>query len=271
MTMESPYFMENEEEAVRLDLKTDPEAVRKQAAWCGIRPGLRVLDAGCGPGRVTSILHEMIQPGGAIVGLDYSPERIQYARERHGGREGLDLQVRDLREPVDDLAPFDLIWVRFVLEYNFREGPRIVKNLANCLKPGGLLCLLDLDHNCMNHYDLPAGMNEILLELAGKVRDGFNFDVYAGRKLYAYMVDAGFRDIRMDLQPHHLIFGEVRDQDVFNWVKKAEVVTAKAKGMFERYPGGHDGFFEDFKRFFLDPRRFTYTPLILCKGIKPSS
>ena len=27
----------------------------------------------------------------------------------------------------------------------------------------------------------------------------------------------------------------------------------------------------DFKKFLLDPRRFTYTPLILCKGIKPVS
>ena len=84
------------------------------------------------------------------------------------------------------------------------------------------------------------------------------------------MYDAGFQDIRMDLQPHHLIFGEVRDQDIFNWVKKAEVVTVKARGMFESYPGGHDAFFEDFKKFFLNPRRFTYTPLILCKGTRPS-
>jgi SAM-dependent methyltransferase len=271
MTSESPYFMENAEEAVRLDLKTDSEAVRRQAVWCGIRPGQTVLDAGCGPGKITSILHEMVQPGGTVVGVDYSPERIRYARDHYGNRNGIRLEVRDLRKPLDDLGPFDLIWVRFVLEYNFREGFQIVRNLAGRLKSGGLLCLMDLDHNCMNHYELPAGMGEILLELSDKVQRGFNFDVYAGRKLYAYMYDAGFKDIQMDLQPHHLIFGEVRDQDVFNWVKKAEVVTAKARGTFESYPGGHDAFFEDFKRFFLSPRRFTYTPLILCKGIKPSS
>jgi hypothetical protein len=54
-------------------------------------------------------------------------------------------------------------------------------------------------------------------------------------------------------------------------VKKAEIVSLKARGMFEKYPGGHDAFFQDFNKFFLSPRRFTYTPLILCKGIKPSS
>ena len=48
------YLMENLEEAIRLEMKTDPEAVRKQALWCGLKPGMRVLDAGCGPGMITS-------------------------------------------------------------------------------------------------------------------------------------------------------------------------------------------------------------------------
>ena len=107
MTSESAYFMENADEAVRLDRKTDPEAVRKQASWCGIRPGLRVLDAGCGPGKVTSVLHKMIQPGGTIVGVDYSPERIRYAREHYDKTQGIDFQVQDLRQSLGGLGRFD--------------------------------------------------------------------------------------------------------------------------------------------------------------------
>ena len=71
--------MENLEEAVRLEIKTDPEAVRRQARWCGLKPDQYVLDAGCGPGRITSILHRMIQPGGRILGVDYSEARIHHA------------------------------------------------------------------------------------------------------------------------------------------------------------------------------------------------
>ena len=40
------YLMESPEEAVRLEMKTEPGAVRKQAQWCGVKPGLRVLDVG---------------------------------------------------------------------------------------------------------------------------------------------------------------------------------------------------------------------------------
>jgi hypothetical protein len=52
-------------------------------------------------------------------------------------------------------------------------------------------------------------------------------------------------------------------------MKKVEVISIKARELFKNYPGGRDGFIADFNRFFYDPRRFTYTPLILCKGMKP--
>ena len=29
------------------------------------------MDVGCGPGKATLIIHEMIQPGGSVLGIDY--------------------------------------------------------------------------------------------------------------------------------------------------------------------------------------------------------
>ena len=156
------------------------------------------------------------------------------------------------------------------MEYNRIEGPQIVRNLGECLKPGGYLCLLDLDHNCLSHYQLPAEMEPILPNLMELFEQKFNFDAYAGRKLYAYLYDMEYEEIQVEMTAHHLIYGESKDVDVFNWIKKAEVVSRKAKGSFDNYPGGHDAFFTDFFRFFNDRRRFTYTPLILCKGRKPA-
>ena len=269
--LSNSYLMENLEEAIRLEIKTDPEAVRKQALWCGLKPGLRVLDVGCGPGKITSILHEMIQPDGTILGIDYSEERIHYAKQHYGHVLGIDFQVQDLMEPLDSVGLFDLIWVRFFLEYYRAESPDIIRKLTSCLKPGGYLCLLDLDHNCLNHYKLPAKMESILFQLMGMLEQEYNFDPYSGRKLYAYLYDLGYRDIQLNLLAHHLIYGKIRDEDLFNWIKKVEIASMKTKELFKNYPGGHNAFFADFTTFFLDPRRFTYTPLILCKGKKPLS
>ena len=265
------YLMENEAESIRLEVKTRPEAVRKQALWSGLKPGLRVLDAGCGPGKVTSILHEIVQPGGSVLGVDYSEERIFHANERYGHKPGIDFQLHDLRDPLEGVGQFDVIWARFVLEYNLLESPEIVKNLTACLKPNGYLCLLDLDHNCLSYYQLPPKMEKVLFNLMAGLEKEYNFDPYSGRKLYAYLYDLGYQNVQTEVSTHNLIFGKVKKEDLFNWTKKVEVASNKAKELFENYPGGCDGFFADFIKFFEDPRRFTYTPLILCKGMKPVS
>jgi len=263
--------MENIEEAKRLDIKTDSDAVKAQALWCGVKPGARVLDVGCGAGKATSILHSIIQPGGRAIGVDFSEDRIMYAQTHYGKTQGIDFQVRDFQRPMTDLGEFDFIWVRFVLEY-FRDGAvDIIKNLTINLKPDGWLCLLDLDYNCLNHWELPSEMEVTLIKLMNHIQVHHNFDLYAGRKLYAYLYDLRFREINMHLMAHHLIYGELNETDSFNWMKKIKVVSPKVSSVFEDYPGGAEAYYDNFTRFFRNPRRFTYTPLIMCKGKKPSS
>lgn len=267
------YLMDNLEEEIRLEIKTNPEEIRQQAIWCGIKPGMRVLDAGCGPGKTSSILYKMIQPTGSLLGVDYAEQRIAYARKHYGGKSGLEFLLHDLRNPLNFKDEFDLIWVRFVLEYNLSESFEIVKNLTACLKPGGYLCLMDLDYNCLSHYGMPKAMEDILYRTMAKLSSDFNFDPYAGRKLYSYLYDLAYENINMHLLGHHLIYGKASEVDIFNWTKKMEMVADKLRILFQSYPGGHEAFSNNFKKFFLDPRRFTYTPLILCKGMKsiPSS
>ncbi|MFO7985726.1 MAG: class I SAM-dependent methyltransferase [Desulfatiglandaceae bacterium] len=262
--------MEGFEEAVRLEVKTDHKALRAQAEWCGIGSGLRVLDVGCGPGKTSSVLRDMVQPGGEVLGVDFSTQRIERARQKYGEKPGLDFQVHNFYDSLEDFGLFDRIWVRFVLEYHRKESPGIVSNLVRCLKPGGYLCLIDLDHNALNHYPLPGRMEHILFKILALLEEKYDFDPYAGRKLYSYLFDQGLEQIQADIRAHHLIYGKVNDVDMFNWIKKLEMVTDKAPEVFEDYPGGHLTFFDDFNRFFKDPRRFTYTPMILCKGMKKS-
>lgn len=269
MDSTATYLMENPEEAIRLDVKTDTDAVRRQADWCGVKPGMRVLDLGCGSGRTTSILKEMVEPGGNVVGIDYSPERITYAKNHFGNRPGIDFVTHDLTTPITGIGQFDIIWVRFVLEYYRRESLSIVRNLRPLLKTGGFLCLIDLDYNCLSHYELSPHMADILPKLMAFLDEAFNFDTFAGRKLYSYLYDLHFQNIEVTLTAHHLIYGKAKETDVFNWLTKVRVGMDKLEGLFADYPGGADAFLREFEQFFLHPRRFTYTPLILCKGQRP--
>lgn len=263
------YLMENDQETLRLKLKTDRAALEKQALWAGIKPGMRVADVGCGAGQTTYFLHHLIQPGGEIIGIDSSKDRIKHA-QMNFSNDTTKFICRDVAEPLEDIGAFDFIWVRFLLEYHLSNSFEIVKNISKNLKPGGILCLIDLDYNCLNHYEAPPFLMKTLAGIMNQLETRKNFDPYAGRKLYSYLYDLHFDDIDMDLSAHHLIFGNLSKTDQFNWTTKVKVAVRNSGYDFHDYDGGFDEFFEVFKAFFFASRRFTYTPVILCRGCKPA-
>ncbi|MEA5115054.1 MAG: methyltransferase domain-containing protein [Geobacteraceae bacterium] len=262
------YLMESADEATRLDMKTDVKALNRQALWAGIRPGMRVADIGSGSGITTSYLHALVQPGGAVTGVDASGERIAYARDRYGVG-GIEFHRKDLLQPLDELGKFDFVWVRFVLEYFRSNSDSLVRNISSIVKPGGILCLVDLDHNCLNHYGMSTRLEKTLFGIIGALQEKANFDPYAGRKLYSYLYDLGYEDINVEVSAHHLIYGSLQESDSFNWMKKVEVAPKKIGYDFTEYEGGYEEFREEFRCFFNDPRRFTYSPIISCRGRKP--
>lgn len=267
-TQHSSYIMEHDDEAVRLDMKTDSARLARQALWAGIRPGMRVADIGCGSGKTTAYLHQLIQPGGCIVGVDGSESRISHATERYGS-DGVEFVHGNFYEPLDGLGEFDFIWMRFVLEYH-RAGSRdIVRNLSKLLRPGGILCLIDLDYNCLSHFGLSPRLEKTINGIMETLERDHDFDPYLGRKLYSFLYDLDFREITVDVGMHHLIYGPLDQVDEYNWTKKVEVAAQNSGYGFDEYQGGYDEFVEEFKTFFADPRRFTYTPVISCRGIKP--
>ncbi len=262
------YLMENDEEAIRLDIKTDDIIVKKQALWAGIKPGMRVADICFGSGKTTAVLHKLVQPNGTVIGIDGSEKTVEYAK-KHYGAEGIEFKCKNILEPIDELGMFDFVWVRFILEYYRVESFEIVKNISKLVKPGGILCLIDLDHNSLNHFGLSRRLEKTIFDAIKVIEEKADFDPYAGRKLYSFLYDLGYKNIDVDAAPHHLIFGKLKDKDAFNWKKKIEVISKKMDFKFEGYEKGYEEFLEEFNRFFTNPRRFTYTPIILCKGSKP--
>jgi 2-polyprenyl-3-methyl-5-hydroxy-6-metoxy-1,4-benzoquinol methylase len=70
-----------------------------------VAPGSRILDAGCGPGRVGA---ELFRRGHVVVGVDVDPELIAAAGHDHpgptwlqGDLAELDLSARGISEPFD--------------------------------------------------------------------------------------------------------------------------------------------------------------------------
>jgi len=266
--LERGYLMEDAEEANRLDVKTDGRTVEDQASWAGLGPGQRVADLGCGSGKTTFHLNRLAQPGGRTLGVDIASQRIDFAR-RHYRAEGLEFLVKDIRGPLDELGRFDFIWIRFVLEYYRAQSFDLVRHVAGSLRPGGTLCLIDLDCNCLRFHGFPPRAERAVARIMQRLEAERNFDPYVGVKLYAYLYDLGFEDIRVRVAPHNLIYGTFQENEKFNWRKKAEIAGRSSGYEFEEYPGGYEEFMAEIDALFSDPRVFTYTPLMICRGRRP--
>ncbi|MBJ6750345.1 methyltransferase domain-containing protein [Geomonas anaerohicana] len=270
MHSERRYLMEHAGESLRLDMKTDNAVTERQARWAGLTPGMSVIDIGCGPGKTTSMLGELVQPGGRAVGVDLSEQRLAFARE-HYGSSTVSFERCDLYQPLTGLGQFDFAWCRFVLEYHLSNCFELVRNIAAALKPGGILCLIDLDHNCLSHFGHSPRMERAVAATIKSLEENDNFDPYVGRKLYSFLYDLGFQDIDVKVEAHHQIFGELKEVDEFNWTRKVEVAAKRSGYDFNEYEGGYEEFLDEFRTFFANPRRFTYTPIISCRGRKPQA
>ena len=98
----------------------------------------RVLDAGCGSGRVTELLAARL-PRGRVVALDGSPAMIDAARERlapFGDR--IEYVVADLGEPLPIEGTVDAILSTATFHW-VPDHDALFANLAAVLRPGGLL------------------------------------------------------------------------------------------------------------------------------------
>ena len=259
--------MESDQEAHRLLMKTNTESVKRQAAWAGISEGMRVLDVGCGSGAAAQALAQLVGPTGELVGLDISSERLDIARN-HNDMSWVSFKQHDITQPYLDNRPFDAVWSRFFLEYFNNNQEQVILNSVASLRSGGIVCLGDLDHNCLNHYGHNQKIQQTIEEIMRLLQDNHNFDPYAGRRLYGHLYHLGFTEIACILEAHHLIYGEANDVDLFNWRTKVEVAAVRSGSLFSAYEGDLQAFKEDVTRFLKDPEGFTYTPLIIVRGVK---
>jgi trans-aconitate 2-methyltransferase len=99
-----------------------------------LRGDERVLDAGCGTGRVTAALVDRL-PKGDIVAVDGSPAMVEEARARLG--DSADIRVADLLELELD-PPVDAILSTATFHW-IADHDRLFARLLNVLRPGGRL------------------------------------------------------------------------------------------------------------------------------------
>ena len=158
----------------------------------------RVLDAGCGTGRVTAALLDRL-PRGELIAVDGSAAMVEQAQERFGDRVHVfqaDLVELELEQPVDAiLSTATFHWIP--------DHDRLFERLHAALRPGGRLVA-----QCGGQGNV-ARLHRVANQLATEepyaehLSDWERPWHFAGAEETAERLDrAGFTDIRTSLEPY---------------------------------------------------------------------
>ena len=106
-------------------------------------PG-RVLDLGCGDGRLASIVLDAY-PTSSAVCVDMSATMLEAASKRFGSDERVTLLHHNLDEPLHCDGPFDAVVSSFAIHHvSDQRKHALYGEIAALLAPGGVFCNLDL-------------------------------------------------------------------------------------------------------------------------------
>jgi SAM-dependent methyltransferase len=150
----------------------------------GLRPGMRVLDVGCGPGRHAYLLAER---GIAVHGIDISQRFVELARA--GAPGGATFERMDARAMSFD-AEFDvaicLCQGAFGLMTADGEDAIVLDGMVRALKRGGQLALTAFNaYFVVRHwegaeFDAETGVNHERTEIRNEAGEAVTTDLWTG-------------------------------------------------------------------------------------------
>jgi SAM-dependent methyltransferase len=143
-----PYVLgHSEQELARLERQSEVFAAETRSVLhnAGLKPGMTVLDIGCGAGDVALIAAELVGPGGSVLGIDRAglPLSVAGARAERGGLGWLRFQEADVFSFEPD-GTFDAAVGRFIL-LHVADPVGVLKRLTQFLNPGGTVAFLEMD------------------------------------------------------------------------------------------------------------------------------
>ncbi|RAJ69188.1 methyltransferase family protein [Streptomyces sp. Amel2xB2] len=183
-----------------------------------LRPAMRVLDIGCGPGTITADLAALV-PEGRVTGLDAAPgvlERARAAAEERGLR-NVDFATGDVHALSYPDGAFDVVHAHQVLQH-VGDPVGALREMRRVCAPGGIVAARDADYGAMFWYpsedeagDVPEGGDggaddaggtpgargtlAEWLRLYRRVARANGGEPDAGRRLHAWARESGLREV----------------------------------------------------------------------------
>lgn len=159
-----------------------------------VKPHMRILDIGCGPGTITADLAALV-PDGRVTGVDHAPGILDRARATAAerGLENVEFAVADVHALDYPDDSFCVVHAHQVLQH-VGDPVRALSEMRRVCAPGGIVAARDADYEAMTWYPGSPVMDD-WLDLYRRVARANGGEPDAGRRLKSWALEAGFDDV----------------------------------------------------------------------------
>jgi SAM-dependent methyltransferase len=159
-----------------------------------LRPGMTLLDVGCGPGTITADLAALVAPG-RVVAIDAAADVLTAARDLASDRglDNLEFETGDVNALRFPDNHFDVVHAHQVLQH-LADPIGALREMRRVCAPGGMVAARDVDYAAMTWYPENPVLDRWLdIYRRTARRNGGEPD--AGRRLLSWARQAGFDSI----------------------------------------------------------------------------
>jgi ubiquinone/menaquinone biosynthesis C-methylase UbiE len=156
-----------------------------------LRPDMKILDIGCGPGTITADFAALV-PDGQVVGLEQAPGVLEQARATANkrGLTNIRFDVGDVHALKYPDGTFDVVHAHQVLQH-VGDPVQALREMRRVTKPNGIVAVRDADYGAFVWYPELDGMEDYQ-RLYQRVARSNGGEPNAGRRLHAWARKAGF-------------------------------------------------------------------------------
>ena len=158
-----------------------------------LKPGMDILDIGCGPGTITLDLAEIVAPG-KVTGIENVKAPLIAARAEAASRSDKTtvFQLGNAMELPFESQSFDVVHAHQVLQH-LTDPVAALREMLRVCKPGGWIAVRDADYAAMSWYPELTGLEHWRKTYRAAARAN-GAEPAAGRRLRAWAHAAGIRN-----------------------------------------------------------------------------
>jgi ubiquinone/menaquinone biosynthesis C-methylase UbiE len=209
-------YLRRSRELYRRFLERKPWISQLYRQFLGLRPGLRIVDVGCGTGDFTRYLVRLCSGRCTAIGVDNRKPSLQAAigdTRREGLAKQISYKLGDaLSVPIEDDYS-DLTCCRTVLMH-LKDPQKAVSEMTRVTKPGGLIAAIEggrmvsfVDPRDEEYTELSYETNQAWLRAIKKL-EGKEFKI--GERLPSIFQETGLYDIQSEIHADAWLYCDPR-------------------------------------------------------------